>query len=128
MGVGDSRYRGDCLQKGCIDFVAVMLITKQVFHLHCLFIFPLLLIILIIILGLNLSLVLLMKVFYIKTVLFFTLLRMKKWIYHISLFLFIQYFIGAILLKRFYQKVKKIKRDLKKDKKRGWPYSGRIEW
>ena len=65
------------------------------------------------------SLVLLTIVLLIKKhlTLFCSLLKMKKLLCHMSVFVFIRYFIGAILLKKCCQKQGVRKRE-------GWPYRG----
>ena len=74
-----------------MDFVAVMLFSQQVFHLECLLFFwtksqP--------------------GVAYKKkhVTLFFSLLKMKKWFFHMSLFLFFRHFTGATLMEKSCQK------------------------
>ena len=75
-----------------MDFVAAMLFAQQIFHLEWLFLFWYFLIYIYLIFyyfGWSLSLVLLTKVFFFKkkhVTLFFSVLKMKKWLCHISLF------------------------------------------
>ena len=95
-----------------------MLFTLQVFHLQCLFFFRLLLI---------LEIVSLIKVLLIKIArnIVISLLNMKKFFFHISLFLCL----SSISLGRYCQKnVVKSEGGLEKRYKRGRPYRGFCLW
>ena len=91
-GLGKVEGESTDFYEKYMDFVAAMLFTQQVFHLEWLFLFWYFLIYIYLIFyyfGWSLSLVLLTKVFFLKkkhVTLFFSVLKMKKWLCHISLF------------------------------------------
>ena len=104
-----------------MDFVAVILFTQQVFHLECLFLFTYFDTWDCYYFGLNPSLVLLIKVSFIKqhVMLFFSLLKMKKQLCHLSLVLYL----SGISLERYCRKSPAKSEGFRKRIKRG---NGRI--